>query len=91
MRVKNREIDENRYVIIEPLIQVDIDKKADLKNTTDITTGNTTRSFWVSRLNAPFVGVALQKKSSRDTSNPAGVLSWEKVLIMETLKINQNK
>ena len=45
MRVKNREIDENRYVIIEPLIQVDIDKKADLKNTTDITTGNTTRSF----------------------------------------------
>ena len=31
MSVKNREIDENGYVIIEPLIQVDIDKKADLK------------------------------------------------------------
>ena len=27
MSVKNREIDENGYVIIEPLIQVDIDKK----------------------------------------------------------------
>ena len=31
MSVKGREIDENGYVIIEPLIQVDIDKKADLK------------------------------------------------------------
>ena len=31
MSVKNREIDENGYVIIEPLIQVDTDKKADLK------------------------------------------------------------
>ena len=29
MSVKNREIDENGYVIIEPLIQLDIDKKAD--------------------------------------------------------------
>ena len=27
MSVKNREIDENGYVIIEPLIQVDIDLK----------------------------------------------------------------
>ena len=44
MSVKNREIDENGYVIIEPLIQVDIDKKADLKNTTGITTGNTIRN-----------------------------------------------
>ena len=48
MSVKNREIDENGYVIIEPLIQV-------------------------SKLNVPFVDVALQKKSSRDTSNPASV------------------
>ena len=30
MSVKNREIDENGYVIIEPLIQVDIDKKSGL-------------------------------------------------------------
>ena len=31
MSVKNREIDENGYVIIEPLIQVDIDKKSGLE------------------------------------------------------------
>jgi hypothetical protein len=31
MSVKNREIDENGYVIIEPLTQLNIDKKADLK------------------------------------------------------------
>ena len=31
MSLKNREIDENGYVIIEPLIQMDIDKKTDVK------------------------------------------------------------
>ena len=31
MSVKNREIDENGYVIIEPLIQVEIDKKSGLE------------------------------------------------------------
>ena len=91
MSVKNREIDENGYVIIEPLIQVDIDKNLTWKNTTGITTGNTIRNFWVSKLNVPFVDVALQKKSSRDTSSPASVSDWEQVIIMETLKIHQSK
>ena len=45
MSVKNREIDENGYVIIEPLIQVDIDKKADLKTYNRFTTGNAIRNF----------------------------------------------
>lgn len=31
MSLLNREIDENGYVIIKPLIEIDVDKKEDLK------------------------------------------------------------
>ena len=42
----NREIDENGYVIIEPIIKIDIDKKEDLKKSiTGCIIGNITGRF----------------------------------------------
>ena len=40
-----RQIDENGSVIIEPLIQMDVDKEKDAKNTTGYITGNTAGYF----------------------------------------------
>ena len=34
MCLKDREIDENGFAIIEPLLQMDVDKEKDEKNTT---------------------------------------------------------
>ena len=45
MSLKDREIDENGSVIIEPLVQMDADTKKDHKNTTGYITGNTAGYF----------------------------------------------
>ena len=62
MSVKNREIDENGYVIIEPLIQVDVDKKADLKKYNRYYHREYYKKFLSVKVECPLCGCSITKE-----------------------------
>ena len=62
MSVKNREIDDNGYVIIEPLIQVDIDKKTDLKKYNRYYHREYYKKFLSVKVECPLCGCSIKRK-----------------------------
>ena len=67
MSVKGREIDENGYVIIEPLIQVDIDKKADLKKYNRYYHREYYKKFLSVKVECPLCGCSTTKRKVQET------------------------
>ena len=62
MSVKNREIDENGYVIIEPLIQIDIDKKTDLNKYNRYYHREYYKKFLSVKVECPLCGCSITKE-----------------------------
>ena len=62
MSVKGREIDENGYVIIEPMIQLDIDKKADVKKYNRYYHREYYRRFLCVKVECPLCGCSVTKE-----------------------------
>ena len=65
---QNREIDENGYVIIEPLIQVDIDKKADLKTYNRYYHREYYKKCLSVKVECPLCGCSITKRKVQETS-----------------------
>ena len=62
MSVKGREIDENGYVIIEPLIQIDIDKNTDLNKYNRYYHREYYKKFLSLKVECPLCGCSIRKE-----------------------------
>ena len=78
MSMKGREIDNNDYVIINPLIKMDVDKKMDVKKYNRIYHREYYRRFLSVKVMCPLCGCSITKEKLQSPSEIKQVHAFER-------------
>ena len=86
MSLKDTEIDENGFAIIEPLIQMDVDTKKDEKKYSKIYHREYYGAFWVWKSSVSSAVVALSRRKWKSMTRATSATGWGKLMILKVYR-----